>query len=106
MFASYRGHFDAVRVLIKNGASVNAAAGNPIHFAGQRKHKDICKLLVEHGATDALVVGDDADVLDLFRAAYSYDSEAVSDVLTRRPEQFKNVRIVADNQFVGRAVLN
>ena len=86
VFASYRGHFDAVRVLIENGASVNVAAGNPIHFAGQRKHKDICKLLVEHGAIDELVNGDDADVIELFRAAYSYDSEAVSDVLSRRPE--------------------
>ena len=86
VFASYRGHLDAVRVLVENGAGVNAAAGNPIHFAGQRKHKDICKLLVEHGAIDELVDGDDADVLKLFRAAYSYDSEAVSEVLSRRPE--------------------
>lgn len=86
VFASYRGHFDAVCVLIENGAAVNVAAGNPIHFAGQRKHKDICKLLVESGAIDELVAGDDADVLDLFRAAYSYDSDAVNEILSRRPE--------------------
>ena len=86
VFASYRGHLDAVRVLIVNGSRVTNAAGNPIHFAGQRKHKDICRLLVENGAVDELVAGDDSDVLDLFRAAYSYDSDSVQAILSRRPE--------------------
>ncbi|MDB4766422.1 ankyrin repeat domain-containing protein [bacterium] len=86
VFASYRGHLGAVKVLIENGAGVTVAAGNPIHFAGQRKHKDICKLLVEHGAVDGLSKSSDADVVKLFRAAYSYDSVAVKELLARRPE--------------------
>lgn len=86
VFASYRGHFDAVRALIANGAGVSEAAGNPIHFAGQRKHKDICRLLVEHGAIDDLVDSEDADVLRLFRAAYRYDAASVQEILACRPE--------------------
>lgn len=86
LWASYRGHFEAVKVLIECGAGVTADHGNPIHFAGQRKHKDICKLLVKHGAIDGLVDSADRDVVDLFRAAYSYDSVAVKAILQRRPE--------------------
>ena len=86
VFAAYRGHFDAVRVLIKNGAGVTEADGNPIHYAGQRKHKEICHLLVVHGAIDDLVESDDKDLLALFRAAYSYDSDDVKEILERRPE--------------------
>ena len=86
VFAAYRGHFDAVRVLIKNGAGLTEADGQPIHYAGQRKHKEICHLLVAHGAIDDLIESDDKDVLALFRAAYSYDSDAVKEILERRPE--------------------
>ena len=86
VFASYRGHYDVAKVLIQNGAGVTADEGNPIHYSGQRKHKDICRLLVEHGAIDGLIDSDDADVLELFRAAYSYDADSVSEILARRPE--------------------
>lgn len=86
VFAAYRGHLDAARVLIKNGAGITASHGNPIHYAGQRKHRDICRLLVEHGAVDDLVKSKDADVLELFRAAYSYDSDRVEEILTARPK--------------------
>jgi len=86
VFASYRGHYEVAKVLIENGAGVTANDGNPIHFSGQRKHKDICRLLVEHGAIDDLLDSDDSHVLNLFRAAYSYDSDAVSEILARRPE--------------------
>lgn len=86
VFAAYRGHFEVAEILINNGASVTVEEGNPIHFAGQRKHKEICRLLVEHGAIDGLVDSDDSDVLDLFRAAYSYDADAVKEILSRRPE--------------------
>lgn len=86
VFAAYRGHAEVAKVLIENGAGVTSSDGNPIHFAGQRKHKDICRLLVEHGAIDDLLGSDDSDALKLFRAAYSYDSEAVGEVLARRPE--------------------
>ena len=89
VFAAYRGHFAVTEVLIKNGAGVTAEHGNPIHYAGQRKHKDICRLLVEHGAIDPLVDSDDSDVLHLFRAAYSYDADSVREILTRRPELVK-----------------
>lgn len=86
VFASYRGHIDAVRVLVEHGAGLTESDGNPIHYAGQRKHKEICRLLVEHGAIDDLVESDDADVLKLFQAAYSYDSDLVKEILERRPE--------------------
>ena len=86
VLAAYRGHLDAVKVLIENGAGVTSADGNPIHYAGQRKHKDVCRLLVEHGAIDDLVESDDKDVLNLFRATYSYDADAVKAILASRPE--------------------
>ena len=86
VFAAYRGHADVAKVLIENRAGVTADDGNPIHYSGQRKHKNICRLLVEHGAIDDLLDSDDVDVLNLFRAAYSYDSGAVNDILVRRQE--------------------
>lgn len=86
VFAAYRGHADVAQVLIENGAGVTADHGNPIHYAGQRKHKDICRLLVEHGAIDDRIDSDDPNVLDLFRAAYSYDSESVKRILASCPE--------------------
>ncbi len=86
VFAAYRGHDEVVKVLIDNGAVVTADAGNPIHYAGQRKHRDICRMLVEHGAIDDLIVSNDDDVMNLFRAAYSYDSDSVNEILGRRPE--------------------
>ncbi len=86
VFATCRGHLEAVKVLVEHGAGVTAADGNPIHFSGQRKHKDICRFLVQHGAVDDLVDSDDDDVVQLFRAAYSYDPETVEQVLERREE--------------------
>lgn len=86
VFAAYRGHADVAKVLIENGAGVTADDGNPIHYSGQRKHKDICRMLVEHGAIDDLIESGDSDVLNLFRAAYSYNSDSVHDILTRRSE--------------------
>ncbi len=86
VFAAYRGHLEAVKVLVENGAGVTEADGNPIHFAGQRKHKDICRLLAQHGAVDDLVDSTDYDVVQFFRAAYSYDPDTVEQILTRREE--------------------
>lgn len=86
VFASYRGHLAAVEVLVDNGAGLTEKDGNPIHFAGQRKHKDICRLLVEHGAIDGLIRSKNPDVLALFRAAYSYDPESVGEILARHPK--------------------
>ncbi|MFK8112104.1 MAG: ankyrin repeat domain-containing protein [Rubripirellula sp.] len=86
VFAAYRGHAEVAKVLIENGAGVTAEHGNPIHYSGQRKHKDICRLLVESGAIDDLIESEDSDVLELFRAAYSYDAGSVHDILARRPE--------------------
>ena len=86
VFAAYRGHLDTVKILIEHGAGVTEADGNPIHYAGQRNHKDICRILVEHGAVDDLVDGGDQDLMDLFRAAHSFDSDTVERILKRRPE--------------------
>lgn len=86
VFAAYRGHADVAKVLIANGAGVTEEDGNPIHYAGQRKHKVICRILVDHGAIDDLIQSEDPDVLDLFRAAYSYDPDSVHEILSRRPE--------------------
>jgi ankyrin repeat protein len=86
VFASYRGHIGAVMVLLEHGADPSEKQGNPIHYAGQRGHKEICKLLVAHGAVDDILDSDDSDVLDLFRSSYSYDSDAVTSILSRRPE--------------------
>ena len=58
IWASYGGHADVVRVLIKQGADVNvidesksAAAGNtPLHFACLKDHLEVVKLLLDNGA--------------------------------------------------------
>jgi len=100
VFAAYRGHVDAVTTLIKHGAGVTSKDGDPIHFAGQRKHKDICRILVEHGAVDGVVNSDDTDVLNLFRASYSYDSAAVKEILERRPE------VISHRDIDGRTALH
>ena len=100
VLAAYRGHLDAVKVLIENGAGVTAADGNPIHYAGQRKHKDVCRILVEHGAIDGLIDSDDEDVLNLFRASYSYDADTVKAILTRRPE------LIGSTDVDGRGLLH
>ena len=76
------------------------SGGNPIHYAGQRKHREICKLLVEHGAVDDLVEPGDTDLRNLFRAAYSYDPDAVEEILFRRPE------LVESRDRHGRALLH
>ena len=86
VFAAYRGHLDVVQVLLDNGAQPTEAHGNPIHYAGQRKHKEICRVLVAHGAVDDLPESKEPDVIELFRAAYSYDSTTVDAILSRRPE--------------------
>lgn len=86
VFASYRGHLDAVKVLLDHGAHPTEAHGNPIHYAGQRKHKEICAVLAAHGAVDDLLASRDPDLRALFRASYSYDSTTVEGLLSRRPE--------------------
>ncbi|MFG0287232.1 MAG: ankyrin repeat domain-containing protein [Rhodopirellula sp. JB044] len=100
VFASYRGHYEVAKILIENGAGVTASDGNPIHYAGQRKHKAICGLLVEHGAIDDLIDSDDSDVLDLFRAGYSFDTGTLNSILDRRPD------LVDSKDKQGRTVLH
>ena len=85
VWASYRGHADAVRVLLENGAGAGQAHGNPIHFAGQRRHRDICQRLVDHGAVDELIDTSDANTIKLWRAAYSFQNGIVAEVLAQHP---------------------
>lgn len=86
VWAAYRGHLDVVKVLLDHGAHPTEAHGNPIHYAGQRKHKEVCRLLVAHGAVDDLLESRDPDLLQLFRASYSYDAATVEAILSKRPE--------------------
>ena len=85
VFAAYRGHLEAARVLLAFGAGVTEADGNPIHFAGQRRHKALCQLLVHHGAIDDLLPPHDPEVTALFKAAYAFDSTKVADLLAKHP---------------------
>lgn len=73
-------------MLIEHGAKVTEKDGNPIHFAGQRKHSEICKILVEHGAIDGLVKAGGQKARELFRAAYRYDHKAVEAILSQDPK--------------------
>lgn len=86
VWASYRGHLAAVESLIVHGADTGSTGGNPIHFAGQRKHKDVCRALVEAGAVDELLPRKNRDKLALIRAAYSYDHATVDAILTENPK--------------------
>lgn len=86
VWAAYRGHVSMVKLLLDWHADATEKGGNPIHYAGQRQHKDICKLLVERGAIDDLIPSGNSDLVELFRAAYSYDDAGVVRVLERHPE--------------------
>ncbi|MBX2822771.1 MAG: ankyrin repeat domain-containing protein [Rhodothermaceae bacterium] len=100
VFASYRGHLDTVRVLIDKGAAVQSDGGNPIHYAGQRKHKNICQLLIQHGAIDDRITTTDIDILSLFRATNSFDFNAVEQILSR------NGKIINSQDIEGQTVLH
>jgi ankyrin repeat protein len=91
--AAWRNDFDMVKLLIEHGADVTQTGGQPIHYAGQRRHKEICRILVEAGAIDDLVQSPDPDVLAVFRAAYSYDASTLTKLLTTSP-QLANARDV------------
>lgn len=86
VFACYRGHLQAAQALIECGAGTTEEHGNPIHFAGQRKHREICRLLVKSGAIDDLIPSGNPSALKLFRHAYSYEHEKVERILRAEPE--------------------
>ncbi len=86
VLAAYHNHIEAVRRLIAAGAEVGENGGNPIHYAGQNRHREVCRLLVEHGAVDSMVPDGDPDALSVFRAAYAYDAHALRQLLNRRQE--------------------
>lgn len=53
--AAFFGKLDAARLLLNNGAVVNARSTNPmqnmpLHAAAAGKHAEVAKLLIEHGA--------------------------------------------------------
>lgn len=86
VLAAYHNRIEAARRLIEAGAEVGEDGGNPIHYAGQNRHREVCRLLVEHGAVDSLVPDGDPDALSVFRAAYAYDAETLRQLLNRKPE--------------------
>jgi hypothetical protein len=52
-WAAYNGHIEISRLLLQNGAEVNARSSNgytPLHWAARNGHVDILHLLVENGA--------------------------------------------------------
>jgi ankyrin repeat protein len=52
-WAAWYGHVEIARLLLQNGAEVNAKERNgwtPLHWAAYRGHFDILHLLVENGA--------------------------------------------------------
>ncbi len=91
VWACYRGHLEMVKLLLEHGAPASEAHGNPIHYAGQQRHKEVCRLLVEHGAVDDLVDDSDVELRQLFRAAYSFDSLRVDELLTSDPDLVDSV---------------
>lgn len=61
--ASFFGHLEAARILLKAGADVNAVSNNsltntPLHAATAGKHAEVALLLLDHGAkTDTTDAG-------------------------------------------------
>jgi hypothetical protein len=53
MWASLRGHYETVRILLENGANVNAQGGeygNALHVASRGGHLEVIEILLERGA--------------------------------------------------------
>ena len=51
--AAQEGHVDVVKVLLQNGADVNAVderKWTALHFAAQSGHVDVAKVLIQNGA--------------------------------------------------------
>lgn len=83
--AAWNNRIEMVKLLIQHGADVTRTGGQPVHYAGQRRHKEVCRILVEAGAIDDLIDPPDPDVISVFRAAYSYDSKALAEILKSKP---------------------
>ena len=52
-YAAFKGHVDVAKVLIQNGADVNAVAKNKfkgLHCAALNGHVDVAKVLIQNGA--------------------------------------------------------
>ena len=59
--AAKQGHVDVVKVLIRNGANVNAVDKDiwkALHYAASRGHIDVAKVLIQNGADVNAVVND------------------------------------------------
>ena len=77
-YAAREGHADAVKVLLTNGATVNAKDKSPgltaLHYAAYRNQKDVVELLLEVGA--------DVNARDLLAHTPLYWASAIA-----RPEE-------------------
>lgn len=55
MIASFKGNMEAVRTLIERGAEVHHPGWTPLHYAATNGHDDVARLLIQQGApVDAL----------------------------------------------------
>ena len=73
------GHVDVAKVLIQNGADVNAVDKDKwtaLHFAAEKGHVDVAKVLIQNGA--------DVNAVDEKKNGRHFTSQLRMDMLTLR----------------------
>jgi hypothetical protein len=83
-FAAYNGHVEIARLLLQNGAEVNAKGYDgwtPLHFAANHGNVDILHLLVENGAN--LEAQENAGMRALHCAAYRGRLPFIQELISR-----------------------
>ncbi|HEV7226526.1 MAG TPA: ankyrin repeat domain-containing protein, partial [Pirellulales bacterium] len=101
--AALNGHTALARLLIGRGADVRL--NQPIHYAGQRRHKEICCMLVDAGAVDHLVDSKDERAAAAYRAMYRFDAQGLAPILENQPD-IARVRQVDGSTMLHEAATN